>query len=715
MTRQTILFSCSLVALLGAGPIALAASANRSDITGQPAEAVIVVDGVSFSTWQEYTHSDVFQQKGLRCGTVPARVNAGFRGGGSADCSFDLTTPDATYAPSVVPFRIPVVVHVIRNDSGSQGNVSEALAQSQIEILNEDFLALPGTNGASGTDIQIEFYLATEDPDGNATSGVTYSNNSTWFDDGGAYWNTLAWDTNRYLNIYTNTAGGNLGYVPNLPQGGIAGSNSDRVVILWSTFGRNAPFVPYDQGRTTTHEVGHYLGLFHTFSGGCASPSNCYRNGDLICDTNPEATSFGGCGPWDSCSNSDPTENYMDYSEDLCLFEFTPEQARRMRCSLENYRPDLYETLGCVIDSECSDGNPCNGAETCNVNISRCVLAFNDCNENAIDDACDVSDCGGDPACADCNANGVPDRCDLFDTFVAASPVLSPVVGGQSLNYEISSAPERAGDVSFSFVASADLGAPTNTIDVQVNGQSIGIVFGSDGETCPGNPDTAEIILSAAEFDAILSFGSYAIALIPSGNVNGNLCSPSSFITVAVRYETRTGLDCNLNNIPDECEPDCQPNGIPDDCELADGSVEDCQPNGVPDTCDIASGTSEDANGTGIPDECEPCTSNAECNESGVCEFGRCLNSVCEVTPVLYGDVASAGGVCGPDGSIELADILAILDGFGGVFRDGCERVNMDIAGANGSCTPDDQIDLSDILSVLDAFQGLDRCCASRR
>ena len=134
---------------------------------------------------------------------------------------------------------------------------------------------------------------------------------------------------------------GNLGYVPSLPQGGIAGSNSDRVVILHSTFGRNAPLNPFHLGRTVTHEVGHYLGLEHTFSGGC---SNGYTSGDLISDTNPESSPTYGCpGSRTSCGSAAPIHNYMDYSDDICMNQFTPEQSNRMRCSLINYRPDLYE------------------------------------------------------------------------------------------------------------------------------------------------------------------------------------------------------------------------------------------------------------------------------------------------------------------------------------------------------------------------------------
>ncbi|MHC5002024.1 MAG: M43 family zinc metalloprotease, partial [Planctomycetota bacterium] len=191
------------------------------------------------------------------------------------------------------------------------------------------------------------------------TTGITYSNNTSWFNDNGSYWNQLAWDTSRYMNIYTNNAGGALGYVPDLPQGGIVGSNEDRVVILWSAFGRNAPIgPPFNQGRTLTHEVGHYLGREHTFNGGCGSASACYTSGDLICDTTPQSSPTDGCSG-SSCGSPDPIHNYMDYSDDLCMWEFTAEQARRMRCTLEHYRPQLYEVDGaapgaCCLDSACT-------------------------------------------------------------------------------------------------------------------------------------------------------------------------------------------------------------------------------------------------------------------------------------------------------------------------------------------------------------------------
>jgi hypothetical protein len=120
------------------------------------------------------------------------------------------------------------------------------------------------------------------------------------------------------------------------------GTAFDRVVIYWPTVGRPAVHgPPYNLGRTTTHEVGHYLGLYHTFQGGCTDPGACRTSGDLICDTEPESSAnYWPCAR-STCGDADPTRNYMDYSDDACMDNFTPEQANRMRCTLMNFRVDL--------------------------------------------------------------------------------------------------------------------------------------------------------------------------------------------------------------------------------------------------------------------------------------------------------------------------------------------------------------------------------------
>ena len=319
--------------------------------------SIIVADPTQtlyFESVEQYLASDFFVQNGMRCASNKLVLPAQF--GTTGDCSSGNTTTAAEYDPtgSSTVYEIPVVFHVLTRTNGT-GNVSDALINSQIDVLNEDFRAIAGSNGGSGTDVRIQFNLV----------AITRTANNTYYNDGGSYWNELAWDTTEYLNIYSNTAGGNLGYayVPN--GGGVVGNIWDRVVLYWPAVGSPAPYgSPYDLGRSGTHEVGHYLGLYHTFQGGCVSQSGCSNNGDLICDTNPESQpNFSPCNRT-TCGSPDPTNNYMDYSDDVCMTEFTPDQANRMRCTLSNWRVDVGNPVGGGQDppGAASSPSPGNGA-----------------------------------------------------------------------------------------------------------------------------------------------------------------------------------------------------------------------------------------------------------------------------------------------------------------------------------------------------------------
>ncbi|MEZ6005631.1 MAG: zinc metalloprotease [Planctomycetota bacterium] len=318
-----------------------------------------------FQDWDEYLSSSFFMNNGARCGMErePHPTPAWFAGSVN-DCSASLTVPDASYNPGGgVLYDIPVVVHVLYSSSGT-GNIPDARIFEQIQILNEDFGTLSGGN--------IQFHLATVDPSGNATTGITRHQNTTWYNDGGSYAASIGWDTTRYLNIYTNTAGGNLGYAYVPSGGGVVGASFDGVRILWNSFGYTN-YTPYHLGRTTTHEVGHYLGLYHTFQGGCHTGS-CYSNGDLICDTNTEQSpNYSGCSRT-TCGTPDPVQNFMDYSEDACMNHFSAEQVNRMRCTLENWRVDLTGWEGGTNPGNPptapTSPSPANGATAVATNVS---------------------------------------------------------------------------------------------------------------------------------------------------------------------------------------------------------------------------------------------------------------------------------------------------------------------------------------------------------
>jgi subtilisin-like proprotein convertase family protein len=373
------------------------------------AAPAIETGGRSFGTWADFYNSQLFFSEGRRCGTPPSPKDT-YLFADPSDCSASSTNPTSEYdGPNV--YEITVVWHVIQNTSG-QGNLSDSLIQSQIDILNEDFRALAGSPGSPGYDTRIQFKLATTDPSGNPTTGITRSTNDTWFEDGGSYWNSLAWDPTTYANVYSNNASGALGYVPFLPMtgGGSVGTAVDRIVVLWSAVGRNGPGgPPYDQGRTMTHEVGHYLGLEHTFNNGCgtASVPDCYSTGDLLCDTNAQNSPNYGCPTSaSSCSSADPIRNYMNYTDDTCMWLFSQEQSRRMRCALTGYRAQLYEIVG--GNESCGDdiidqGEQCDGSatNTCPTGVCDpdCTCADPVCGNNVLEtgEQCDGTDAAACP------------------------------------------------------------------------------------------------------------------------------------------------------------------------------------------------------------------------------------------------------------------------------------------------------------------------------
>jgi PKD repeat protein len=255
---------------------------------------------------------------------------------------------------------IPVVVHVIHN--GGSENISAAQIASQIEVLNEDFGKLLGTPGdGQGVDTRIRFCLAKKTPDGRCTDGIVriqspLSVHKTYERSELAALSN--WDPARYLNIYVvrsiNT-GTTLGYA-SYPGGPEA---EDGAVMAYNYFGRTGAVASNTSGRTATHEIGHWFGLYHTFNGGCDTDT-CSASGDLVCDTPPVANPNFGCPNANTCSNDQPNlpdqvDNYMDYTNDNCKHRFTEGQRIRMHGALSTQRPDVWQAWN-LVATGCDSG-----------------------------------------------------------------------------------------------------------------------------------------------------------------------------------------------------------------------------------------------------------------------------------------------------------------------------------------------------------------------
>jgi PKD repeat protein len=271
-------------------------------------------------------------------------------------------------------YNLPVVVHVIHNGTavGSSMNISDAQVLSQIEALNEDYRKLnadtssiPSVFAGLAADCEINFCLAQTDPNGQPTNGIDRINRNTLGWTAPPYAKTYVdatikpatvWDVNKYLNIWVcNLSGGLLGYAtfpPSSTNTGLSApfgtATSDGVVILYNSFGRvGTVSAPYNKGRTATHEIGHWLGLRHI--NGDANCSSDYCN-----DTPTQASLNLGCPnfPKVSCSNGpngDMFMNYMDYTDDACMFMFTPNQKARMVTTLTHtpFRVNLAASNRC--------------------------------------------------------------------------------------------------------------------------------------------------------------------------------------------------------------------------------------------------------------------------------------------------------------------------------------------------------------------------------
>lgn len=248
------------------------------------------------------------------------------------------------------PTTIPVVVHVVYNTPSE--NISVAQIESEMEVLNKDYRATnPDKNETPAVwlglaiDANIQFALASKDPSGEATTGITRTHTTrTSFDvddsvKSSATGGADPWPTNKYLNIWVCTLGGGLLGYAQFPGGP---PTTDGVVILNTAFGTTGTVTaPFDRGRTTTHEIGHWLNLRHIWG----DTEHC-EGTDFVDDTpNQQLPNFGkphfphitcGNGP-----NGDMFMNYMDYVDDAAMCMFTSGQVARMTATLEGPRSTI--------------------------------------------------------------------------------------------------------------------------------------------------------------------------------------------------------------------------------------------------------------------------------------------------------------------------------------------------------------------------------------
>ncbi|QYS89901.1 M43 family zinc metalloprotease [Flavobacterium davisii] len=257
---------------------------------------------------------------------------------------------------------IPVVVHIVHSGQnvGQAPNIDDKQVISQIEVLNNDFrkkLNTPGYNThPNGADLQIQFALAQVDPSGNPTNGIdrVYYNHAKWTENTEKKLGDIdlilkpetVWDSSLYLNIwvvdFVNAQLLGQAQFPsnaNVPGSYEMGTEAtDGIAVNYLNFG-SVEIYPngiygssrYDKGRTTTHEIGHWLGLRHIWG-----DLEC---GDDFCADTPQAhTSNTGCPLILSCTGTENemVQNYMDYTDDNCMNIFTQNQKDRIQTVLAN-------------------------------------------------------------------------------------------------------------------------------------------------------------------------------------------------------------------------------------------------------------------------------------------------------------------------------------------------------------------------------------------
>lgn len=268
-----------------------------------------------------YASQRHFIEAGKRCGVNPSHDDVE-----RMELDFEERQLEAarTNAPMVTGGVIPVYFHVINKGTGiANGDISQQMIDDQMAVLNAAYAPWGWS-----------FNLV----------AVDRTTNATWYTNcygsaESAMKNALRQGSADDLNVYTCApSGGILGYAT-FPSSYTSSPKLDGVVLLYSSLpGGSAS--PYNLGDTGTHEVGHWMGLYHTFQGGCAK--NASTGGDQVSDTPAEKSAAYGCPVGrNSCTTiagDDPITNFMDYTDDSCMDRFSTGQDTRMDSMFTTYR-----------------------------------------------------------------------------------------------------------------------------------------------------------------------------------------------------------------------------------------------------------------------------------------------------------------------------------------------------------------------------------------
>lgn len=324
MTKFRMMAIVIAVLMMSLAIIGQATDKNQTQVnTPSTEEEVNPSDLVPFTLGDvEYVNQRSFIESGRRCGSYMSQEKMEI-----AEREFQtrlqaLKDANGGIVP-LAPRTFNVYFHVIKSSTGA-GSVTNQQIQDQINVLNAAF-APTGFNFnlvAVDTTVNDSWYTA-----GPGTTAQT------------AMKNALRVGGKADLNLYANNIGGGLLGYATFPSSYASRPKDDGVVLLNASL-PGGTAAPYNLGDTGTHEVGHWVGLFHTFQGGCSRQAS--SGGDLVSDTPAEKSPAYGCPTGrDTCTNIaglDPITNFMDYVDDACMNTFSAGQFTRMNAQCATFR-----------------------------------------------------------------------------------------------------------------------------------------------------------------------------------------------------------------------------------------------------------------------------------------------------------------------------------------------------------------------------------------